>query len=122
MRSAKTRQSWCIAGKARRRLVDYGYWYQPPPRGAEKCAAFVAAEARPQALEWIFADHAGLPFDVSADDLTMAPSDRHHLRKAVTAARCDWLASDLPARAAAFCRALSLASGRQARKKVRRDG
>lgn len=27
---------WCIAGEARRQLVDFGYWYAPDGRNAEQ--------------------------------------------------------------------------------------
>ncbi|MCZ6617078.1 MAG: elongation factor P hydroxylase [Gammaproteobacteria bacterium] len=60
---------WCIAGTERRRLVDYGYWYLPPPRSDAEQEAFFAVEARVQALEWLFADAAGVSFHPSADDV-----------------------------------------------------
>ena len=31
---------WCIAGSARRRMVDFGYWYAPDGRDAQQQAAF----------------------------------------------------------------------------------
>ena len=60
---------WCLAGSKRRRLEDYGYWYAPDGRGPEEQVAFEAAEARPQALEWIFSDACGFDFHLSADNL-----------------------------------------------------
>jgi elongation factor P hydroxylase len=60
---------WCIAGAARRRLPDYGYWYVPPPRSCAQQAAFFAVEERVQALELILADACGLRFHVSADHI-----------------------------------------------------
>ncbi|MEC9340304.1 MAG: elongation factor P hydroxylase, partial [Pseudomonadota bacterium] len=51
---------WCLVGPARRRRVDYGYWYLPDNRDAEAQLRFQAVEARPQALEWLFADAAGV--------------------------------------------------------------
>src|SRR5690554_6527296 len=55
---------WCIAGEQRRQLFDYGYWYEPDGRNAEQQAAFEHVERKPQALEWLFALCAGVPFQV----------------------------------------------------------
>ncbi|GAB6034400.1 elongation factor P hydroxylase [Galenea microaerophila] len=60
---------WCIAGKARRQLEDFGYWYQPDGRNAEQQAEFEKVEVKPQALEWIFSVCADFPFHFSADNL-----------------------------------------------------
>jgi elongation factor P hydroxylase len=60
---------WCIAGKARRRKVDYGYWYAPPPRSAAAQKAFAAVELPVQALESVLARTCGLDFQVSVDDV-----------------------------------------------------
>jgi len=60
---------WCIAGEARRRQMDYGYWYQPDGRSATQQAAFERVEVKPQALEWAFSVAAGFPFNVSVDNL-----------------------------------------------------
>ena len=59
---------WCIAGPHRRTLEDFGYGYVPPPRSEAQQQRFFALECRNQALEKVFADCAGLPFRVSADD------------------------------------------------------
>jgi elongation factor P hydroxylase len=60
---------WCVAGAARRRLPDYGYWYAPDGRNAGQQAEFERLEAKPQALEWIFSTACGAGFRVSADNL-----------------------------------------------------
>lgn len=60
---------WCIAGKERRTLVDYGYWYLPDGRNAQQQARFEAAEVKPQALEYAFSLAAGVKFRVSIDNL-----------------------------------------------------
>lgn len=65
---------WCIAGAARRTQLDYGYWYNPDGRNSDAQRAFLKAEARPQALEWHFAQAAGVPFGLSMDNLD-APVD-----------------------------------------------
>ena len=92
---------WCIAGPARRRQVDFGYWYLPDGRDATAQRAFEAAEARPQALEWIFSVAAGYRFQPSADNLRGAcgPSDFGACIHAELE-RC--LAGALPSRARRF--------------------
>ncbi|WP_024851639.1 elongation factor P hydroxylase [Hydrogenovibrio kuenenii] len=60
---------WCIAGKERRLLEDFGYWYQPDGRTQEQQSLFESVEVKPQALEWIFSVSAGFPFVFSADNL-----------------------------------------------------
>lgn len=60
---------WCVAGKARRQLEDFGYWYQPDGRTSEQQALFEKVEVRPQAFEWIFSQAAGFRFHFSADNL-----------------------------------------------------
>lgn len=60
---------WCIAGKERRQLEDYGYWYSPDGRDEATQAEFERLEKRPQALEWFFAKACNLPFNVSCDNL-----------------------------------------------------
>ena len=42
---------WCVAGRRRRDLPDYGYWYSPDGRHADQQQAFFTVEARPQAIE-----------------------------------------------------------------------
>lgn len=65
---------WCIAGPARRRQVDYGYWYEPDGRSSAQQRLFEAVEVKPQALEWIFAVAAGSRFNLSRDNLSAALS------------------------------------------------
>lgn len=60
---------WCLAGRERRRLLDYGYWYVPPPRSDRMQAAFYAVEEQVQALESLLADVCGLKFHISADQI-----------------------------------------------------
>ncbi|HEX5515705.1 MAG TPA: elongation factor P hydroxylase [Gammaproteobacteria bacterium] len=74
---------WCIAGAARRQLVDYGYWYRPDGRNAAEQVEFERVEARPQALEWAFSIAAGFRFNVSADNLSGLPVDLAAFRRRV---------------------------------------
>ena len=105
---------WCIAGEARRQLVDFGYWYAPEGRDSQQQRAFESVEVKPQALEWYFAKACGYRFQVSVDNLdpdTGALPDTHHFRERVLVqARC-WLDEGLPARAQQFFDALSGAFG-----------
>ncbi len=60
---------WCVAGPQRRLLEDFGYWYEPDGRTAQKQAEFEQLEVRPQAYEWILSMSAGFAFNVSCDNL-----------------------------------------------------
>ncbi|RXX74984.1 elongation factor P hydroxylase, partial [Klebsiella pneumoniae] len=60
---------WCVAGKARREQVDFGYWYCPDGRDAMTQSQFEDVDVKPQAFELLFSLAAGLPFDVRCDDL-----------------------------------------------------
>ena len=93
---------WCLAGRQRRLLDDYGYWYLPV-RNAAQQAAFEAVEARPQALEALFAEAAGVDFRVSSDDVASLPSPAF---KAQVAAERRLIEQQLPVRAKCFLAAL----------------
>jgi len=98
---------WCIAGKARRQQLDYGYWYCPDGRSAEQQALFESVEVRPQALEWIFSRAAGSPFHLSLDNLSgEASGDYNRFRHRVWQQAHDYLDQGLPARAGRFLEAL----------------
>ena len=66
---------WCLAGHQRRALVDFGYWYQPPPRSATQQLAFYRAELRPQALECLFCRVCAIDFEVSTDQVGIASEE-----------------------------------------------
>jgi len=66
---------WCVAGEARRKLVDFGYWYQPDGRTRDQQRAFEQAEVKPQALEWLFTAATGRTFRPSADNLNGPDAD-----------------------------------------------
>lgn len=59
---------WCIAGRQRRQLVDYGYWYQDENRSLEQQLQFMKIEVKPQALEAIFSQVLGIAFNPSLDN------------------------------------------------------
>jgi elongation factor P hydroxylase len=98
---------WCIAGKQRRTLHDYGYWYCPDGRTHEQQQAFEQVEIRPQALEWLFSLAAGSRFHISVDNLSgSGPANEHGFRRNVRAQADRFLISGLPGRAGQFFEAL----------------
>ena len=64
---------WCIAGKQRRLVNDYNYWYTPDGRSVEQQQLFFSVEIKPQALEKHFCTALALPFEVSVDNLGNHP-------------------------------------------------
>jgi elongation factor P hydroxylase len=59
---------WCLAGPRRRTRLDYGYWYQPPPRSPAQQRRFERVETPVQGLELVMALATGVRFHVSADN------------------------------------------------------
>ena len=95
---------WCIAGRRRRRLADYGYWYSPDGRGVAQQQAFFAVEARPQAIERCFCEAIGIPFSPSVDNVgaQIEPEQLRHFEARIQE-WCDQFAlTGLPLRAARF--------------------
>ena len=103
---------WCIAGKARRLLPDYGYWYQPDGRSAEQQREFARVEIQPQALEWVLSVAAGTEFHFSADNLgdgqgmITSPEWSQFQNNVIEAAR-HYVTSGLPLRAKRLVHALA---------------
>ncbi|MFA9486037.1 MULTISPECIES: elongation factor P hydroxylase [unclassified Moraxella] len=60
---------WCIAGKARRTLNDFGYWYESDGRNEQTQAIFEQVEIKPQAIECLLNQACGRYFYVSQDNL-----------------------------------------------------
>lgn len=60
---------WCVAGKQRRQLDDFGYWYAPDGRNAEQQRNFEKVEIVPQAIECLLTLSCGKKFRVSQDNL-----------------------------------------------------
>ena len=99
---------WCVAGRRRRLLPDYGYWYSPDGRDADQQQAFFAVEARPQAVERCFCEAIGIAFSPSVDNVG-AQIETQQLRRFEARIQdwCDQFAqSGLPPRAARFITAL----------------
>lgn len=98
---------WCIAGKQRRQLEDYGYWYEPDGRDARAQKRFEQVEVKPQALEWLFSEACGQPFRLSVDNVAQ-PELRpgKDFAEAVTRQANRYLEQGLPDRAKVFFQAL----------------
>ena len=96
---------WCVAGRARRRLEDFGYWYQPDGRTLEQQRAFEKVEVKPQALEWIFSVSCGFRFHFSADNLSGENTDMKDFKKAVWRQVHTYWDRGLPKRARLLSRA-----------------
>lgn len=97
---------WCIAGKVRRQIFDYGYWYEPDGRDEKQQRAFEQVELKPQALEWLFSLCAGVQFRVSVDNLSGIEVDRRAFTVAVKDQLLKYFRTELPTRAEQFARAL----------------
>lgn len=93
---------WCIAGKQRRLLEDYGYWYSPDGRDSNQQAEFEKVEVKPQAIEWAFSCATGKHFSVSTDNLSGAPADTQGFESAVKQQVLFYLEHGFPPRAAQF--------------------
>ncbi len=90
---------WCVAGKERRLLEDFGYWYIPDGRTQAQQETFEQVEIKPQALEWIFSHSANFTFHFSADNLTGDAGPSEGFQKAVLAQVHHYLIHGLPKRA-----------------------
>ncbi|TBR42255.1 hypothetical protein CBF23_008020 [Marinomonas agarivorans] len=105
---------WVIAGEQRRALPDYGYWYEADDRDLEKQKKFETVEIKPQAIECLFHLAAGLPFQVSVDNLSLPDYDRRPFERLVEKqvyAYCSFdeskaLVMKMPKRAYLFIQAL----------------
>lgn len=101
---------WCIAGEKRRKATDFGYWYNPDGRTRKQQRAFEQVEIKPQAIEWVFSTAAGIPFNVSADNISSADPEvsapSRGFLLAVEKQALDYCQHGLPPRAERFARAV----------------
>ncbi|MEO0442189.1 MAG: elongation factor P hydroxylase [Pseudomonadota bacterium] len=98
---------WCVAGDARRRLPDYGYWYIPDGRNQQQQQQFEQVEVKPQALEWIFSTACGLSFRISADNVEAALGPSQTFRHDIVSQVYDYCDYGLNPRARQWVQALS---------------
>jgi elongation factor P hydroxylase len=104
---------WCLAGKARRLLEDFGYWYRPDGRSSQQQIQFEKVEVKPQALEWLFSIASGRVFVASADNLAGEKGDDLAFRLLVSAQARAYVSQKLPPQAALMLAQLTLAYGGQ---------
>lgn len=99
---------WCIAGEARRKQVDFGYWYEPDGRTQAQQALFESVEIKPQALEWAFCIAAQKSFNVSVDNLNgdVEPNANAFKLKVFEQVK-SFLANGFPERGEMFIQALA---------------
>lgn len=97
---------WCLAGKKRRLLEDYGYWYSPDGRDALQQAEFEQVEIKPQAIEWALSVACGKPFRVSTDNLNGAAVDVIGFTLNVSQQAQSYVQAEFPPRAQLFIDAL----------------
>lgn len=74
---------WLVAGEERRKLEDFGYWYEPDGRSTERQREFESVEVKPQAIEWVLSTAAGFRYFASADNLSGNPGDNSAFKQAV---------------------------------------
>lgn len=98
---------WCVAGPARRRKDDYGYWYAPEGRDAAAQREFERVETLPQAWELVFCAACCQRFRVSADNLDNMPTDLAGFEDAVLARAHRLLHSTSSSRGLQWGRALA---------------
>lgn len=98
---------WCLAGKVRRQLTDFGYWYAPDGRSPELQAVFEQVEVGPQAVEWYLSLAAGITFEISVDNLSGSqPPNRVAFLQAVIARAYQRAEHGWPPRAVRFAAVL----------------
>lgn len=98
---------WCVAGKKRRLLEDFGYWYVPDGRNETQQRAFEKVEVYPQAYEQCFTLATGRNFNISADNLNGQPGATHNFELNVHLRTLQLLFADqLDGRAKQFFEAL----------------
>ena len=104
---------WCVAGRCRRGLPDYGYWYTPDGRSNERQASFFSVEAKPQAIESLFCEAMNVTFAPSVDNLVHASSAAalRVFEDRIELWRARLLLWDLPRRASRFLAALARYDG-----------
>jgi len=98
---------WCIAGKERRLLEDFGYWYEPDGRDEQQQKVFESVEVKPQAIEWAFCIAANKKFNVSVDNLNGAEADVETFKASVYKQVQHYLQVGFPQRAQVFIDALA---------------
>lgn len=102
---------WCLASKARRGKLDYGYVYIPSPRTLNQRCLFESLECRTQAIEALFCGAAGIRFRASADDLQVPLTDLADFEKRIYSTSRRLSVNRLPVRAEQFRTSLAMLNG-----------
>jgi len=97
---------WCLAGSERRKRVDYGYWYEAK-RDEKAQNKFEELEIKPQSVEWILSNAAGVSFCVSADNLSLKKHCHNPFKEKVRLEAKNYLLSGLPKRVSQIAGLLS---------------
>ena len=98
---------WCQAGKARRLLEDFGYWYIPDGRNEQQQKKFEQVEVIPQAIEWAFNVAAQKEFHVSSDNLNGFQADTFSFKEKVYQQVQLFIEQGFPIRANQFIESLA---------------
>jgi len=98
---------WCQAGKERRLLEDFGYWYIPDGRNEQQQKQFEQVEVIPQAIEWAFNVAAQKQFHVSSDNLEGFQADTKGFKHEVFEQVKIFLQDGFPTRANQFIEVLA---------------
>jgi hypothetical protein len=98
---------WCIAGKERRLLEDFGYWYEADGRNEHQQKIFEQVEIKPQAVEWALCVAANKKFNVSADNLNGFQVDTTAFKRSVYQQVLLYLDKGFPPQAQSFIQSLS---------------
>lgn len=93
---------WTIAGKKRRQLDDFGYWYEAEGRTARQQLLFEQVEIKPQAIEWLLSLACNQTFNFSADNLTQELEASDQFKRAVYQQAVEYFEHGLPPRAQSF--------------------
>jgi len=98
---------WCVAGKERRLLEDFGYWYEPDGRNQHQQQLFESVEVKPQAIEWAFCLAANKNFSVSVDNLNGCESNTEAFTQRVLKQVESYINNGFPKRAQQFINVLA---------------
>ena len=102
---------WCLAGDERRKMIDYGYWYNSDGRSNNAQKKFEEVEVKPQALEWIFSVASNNTFHISVDNLDGDREPSWYFSKSISDQAHSWCTESLPNRALLFVNALVCYTG-----------
>ena len=102
---------WCLAGDERRKMIDYGYWYNSDGRSNIEQKIFEEVEIKPQALEWMFSIATNNIFNISIDNLDGDKEPSWYFLKSISDQAHHWCIESFPNRALMFVNALVCNTG-----------